>query len=218
MIKEPDYEPVWGLPERLPEGEQILWQGRSAWWPLARHALYLPYIAAYLALMIAARAVSVLMAGASAWVTLQDAALFIGPSLGVLALILGFAWLVQRTTAYTITSRRVVFRIGIAFSMSVNIPYALVQSAACKLNADGTGDVSLTLDPKHRLSYVVFWPHVRPWHYTRPQPALRGIADAAAVAQILGRALAAASSMPVRAMPETARPQVEAGAASPQPA
>jgi hypothetical protein len=200
VIKEHDYEPVWGLPGTLPEGEVILWQGRPDRRAFARRALHLPGLAAYFGVLVAARIVSVLMAGASLPVTAMDALWFILPSLLVIGIALVFAWGVVRTTAYTITNRRVVMRFGIALSMTVNLPYALVASAAAKLHADGSGDISLALLKPHRVSYLFFWPHARPWHLLRPQPTLRGIADAGAVAQILARALAGAASVPVRAM------------------
>jgi hypothetical protein len=200
-VREHDYEPVWGLPERLPEGESILWQGAPDRRAFARRALHLPGLAAYFAVLVAARVASVLMAGASLSVAARDALWFTLPSVAVIALGLLFAWGVARTTAYTITSRRVVMRFGIALSLTVNLPFALVQSAAAKLHADGSGDISLALQKPHRISFLFFWPHVRPWHWGRPQPALRGIADAAAVAQILGRALAGAAAMPVKPVP-----------------
>jgi hypothetical protein len=217
-VREHDYEPVWGLPERPPEGETILWQGRPSWWHLARHALHVPLIAGYLGVMVAARIVSVLMAGASLWVTAKDALWFLLPSLAVVGIVLAFAWGVQRTTAYTITSRRVVFRFGIALSMTVNIPFTQVLGAASLVHADRSGDVTLTVDPKARVSYLLFWPHVRPWHYSKPQPALRGLAEVAGVAQTLARALATAASMPVQPVRDAAAAGSEAGAASPQPA
>ena len=31
-------EPIPGLPERPPQGEEILWQGRPNWWALAKSA------------------------------------------------------------------------------------------------------------------------------------------------------------------------------------
>ena len=40
-------EPVRGLPERPPEGERILWQGRPDWWALSWQALSLPWVAGY---------------------------------------------------------------------------------------------------------------------------------------------------------------------------
>jgi hypothetical protein len=207
VIKEHDYEPVWGLPEKLPEGEVILWQGRPDQRAFARRALHLPGLATYFGVLVAARIVSVLMAGASLPVTARDALWFILPSLLVIGIALVFAWGVVRTTAYTITNRRVVMRFGIALSMTVNLPYALVASAAAKLHADGSGDVSIALLKPQRVSYLFFWPHARPWHLLRPQPTLRGIADAGAVAQILARALAGAALVPVQTMtPAGAKP------------
>lgn len=199
MIGEHDYEPVWGLPERLPEGETILWQGRPEWRGFALRALHLPGLALYFAALIAARIVSVLLAGASIPTTAMDALWFLVPSVVVLGLALLFAWGVVRTTAYTITNRRVVMRFGLALSMTVNLPFSLVHAAAAKVSPDGSGDISLSLLKPHRVSYLFFWPHVRPWQFGRPQPTLRGIADAAAVAQILARALAGAAALPARA-------------------
>jgi hypothetical protein len=200
VIKEHDYEPVWGLPEKLPEGEVILWQGRPDRRAFARRALHLPGLATYFGVLVAARIISVLMAGASLPITAMDALWFVVPSLLVIGIALAFAWGVVRTTAYTITNRRVVMRFGIALSMTVNLPYALVASAAAKLHPDGSGDLSLALLKPHRVSYLFFWPHARPWHLLRPQPTLRGIADAGAVAQILARALAGAAAVPVQAI------------------
>ena len=48
-----------------------------------------------------------------------------------------------------------------------------------------------------RLSYLVCWPHVRPWHMSRTQPALRCIPDAARVAQMLSEAAETRVSQPV---------------------
>ena len=86
-------------------------------------------------------------------------------------------------------SHRDAFRI--ALTITINVPYCTVESAALKLHPDGTGEISLTLAPADRLAYLVLWPHVRPWRYTRTQPALRALPDAAAVAAMLSHALAA---------------------------
>ena len=47
-----------------------------------------------------------------------------------------------------------------------------------------------------RLSYLMCWPHVRPWHMAKTQPALRCIPDAARVAQILSDAAETRVSQP----------------------
>jgi len=46
----------------------------------------------------------------------------------------------------------------------------------------------LELKGDSKVSYVMAWPHVRPWRFARPEPALRCIPDAQAVAKILAEA------------------------------
>ena len=57
-----------------------------------------------------------------------------------------------------------------------------------------------------RLSYLVCWPHVRPWYVSKTQPALRCIPDAAKVAQLLAEAAETRVAEPVvsRAAPAMA--------------
>ena len=47
-----------------------------------------------------------------------------------------------------------------------------------------------------RLSYAVLWPHVRPGHLRRTQPALRCIPDAQVVARIFADAARTAVNTP----------------------
>ena len=55
-----EIEPVEGLPERPPEGEHILWQGRPNWWRLTWEALSLPWVLGYFAVLTLWRFVSVI--------------------------------------------------------------------------------------------------------------------------------------------------------------
>ena len=198
MVQEHEIEPVWGLPQRPPAGEAILWQGAPDWRSYARRGLHIRGLALYFALLLGARCAASLADGASFAVALRDAAWFLPFAALALLLAVLLAVLVARTSAYTITTRRIVFRIGIALSMTANIPFSAIQSAALRRHADGSGDLTLSILPQRRISYIFFWPHVRPWRYARPEPALRAIPEADAVAQILSRALAAAAAMPVR--------------------
>jgi hypothetical protein len=50
-------EPVRGLPEDLPEGEHILWQGQPDWWALTKEALSFWWVAGYFAFLFAWRTV-----------------------------------------------------------------------------------------------------------------------------------------------------------------
>ena len=56
-----EFEPIPGLPEELPEGERVIWQGRPDWRALARNVFKLKWLAIYFAVFAAARTV---MAGA----------------------------------------------------------------------------------------------------------------------------------------------------------
>ena len=108
--------------------------------------------------------------------------------LGLLCLI---AWLTARTTVYSITSRRVVMRMGIVLPMTMNLPFRSIGTAGVKRQSDGTGDIALGISSGDRLAFLHLWPHVRPWRINNPEPSLRSLADPEAASAILGTALAA---------------------------
>ena len=184
-FSEHDSEPVRGLPALLPAGERVLWQGAPEWRSLALHAYRLRELSVYLVLIVAARAAYLLASGATLDRALRGC---LGPvvfsliSLGLLAAVAAFA---ARSTVYTITTRRVVIRQGIALASSVNLPFAAIESADLRLHADGSGDLALQMNRDERISYLWMWPHVRPWHITHPQPSLRSLSDAARAADVL---------------------------------
>lgn len=185
------------LPGALPEGERVLWQGAPDWKALASGALHVRKIALYFAVLLAWYVASSLQDGAAA----RDVALgtlrFVAVALVPLVLLSGYAYLAGRMTAYTITTRRVVLRFGVVLPMSVNLPFSRIEAADLKLAADGTGDIAMRLAPtRERLSWVVLWPNARPWRFGRAEPALRAVPQAAMVAQVLARALAASAQAP----------------------
>jgi hypothetical protein len=195
---EHDSEPVPGLPGQLPEGEAILWQGSPGWRGLARRAMHVRALALYFAVLAAWRAALLAADGASLAEAVQGMGFILLLGGVPIALLVGYAWLSARNTIYTITSRRVVVRTGVALSMTVNIPFAVIGSAGVAQHADGTGDILLQVMPPHRVSWVVLWPHTRSFRVMRPQPMLRAVPQPDSVAQILGRALASAAAMPVQ--------------------
>ena len=201
-MREHDWEPVPGLPERLPEGERILWQGAPDWRVLARRAFRIRALAAYLGVLWLWLATTTLSGGQLSW----HAAARVGGNLALALVALGlvalFCRLTQRSTKYTITDRRVVIRFGIALPLTVNVPFAMVNSAGVRADHAGRGDIGLALLPARRLSYFVLWPHARPWKLARVEPMLRGLADAVQVAQILSRALAASAEQAAPALAE----------------
>ena len=54
-FSEHDSEPVRGLPEPLPPGETLLWQGSPRWWSLALDAYRVRALAVYFGVIVLAR-------------------------------------------------------------------------------------------------------------------------------------------------------------------
>jgi Bacterial PH domain len=188
-VREHEIEPVPGLPENLPAGEEILWQGAPSWKGMAIRVLHVRAVAIYFALLFASIAGSAVWSGVPYGKAMLGNIGIVAGGVAACALLCLFAWLMQRSTLYTITTRRVVMRFGIALPMSANIPFAAIHSADLKLYSDGSGDIALSLAGPSRQSLVVLWPHVRPWHTVRPQPALRCVPNAREVAETLATAM-----------------------------
>jgi hypothetical protein len=180
-----------GLPGRLPEGEEILWQGAPEWRALARHAFRIRMVAVYFGLLIVWRVVGSLDSGHNAAYAATSAVSCVTLAAAGIALFCLFAWLIARTTTYTITNRRAVITYGMALPKSINLPFTRIDAADLRINADGTGDIALKLPAKTRLSYLLLWPHVRPGAKGRAEPVLRCIADPEHAAAVLTDALAA---------------------------
>ena len=68
----------------------------------------------------------------------------------------------------------------------------------------GTATISFELIGDTRLSYLMTWPHTRPWQIRRAQPALRAIPDAAKVVAMFADAADTRVSQPqiIRIAPE----------------
>jgi hypothetical protein len=180
-VTEYDGEPVPGLPGRLPPGEAILWQGVPDWRRLAISAYHVRKVALYFVALV----VLALVSGSKVGLGMTVLA-----GLVAVALLGLFAWLMARSTLYTITNRRVVMRFGVAVPMCVNLPMTAIETARLNARTDGSGDIALATVPDERAGYFLLWPNVRPWHFTRPEPMLRALADARAPAEILARAMA----------------------------
>ncbi len=184
-----------GLPERPPLGEDILWQGKPAAYALARDAYSLHWIAGYFALIFLWRASTGFVEGGVAMGLAMGLPYLMLGLLG-LAVIYGLAWIQARTTVYTLTTARVVMRIGAALPVTFNLPFVQVGAANLDLRRDGTGTIALDTLGTTRISYLVAWPHVRPWRMAKTEPALRSIPDAGRVAAMLAEAAEARISIP----------------------
>jgi hypothetical protein len=197
-------EPVPGLPATPPKGESLLWQGRPQTLALARDALGLTWVAGYFVALTAWRAWAVADGSVASVVAVMLPYLAIGAvTCGIILII---AAVQARTTVYTLTTARVAMRVGSALTVTLNLPYRQIGSASLDLKRNGTGTIALQTLGETRLSYLVCWPHVRPWHVSKTQPALRCIPDAAKVAQLLAEAAETRVAEPVvsRAAPAIA--------------
>lgn len=210
-IPEHDCEPVPGLPERLPASETLLWQGRPEWRGFASRAMGLKGFAAYfLGLLAVQLAWGIAASHPVSGIIFGMSVLFV-MALIVIGLLTLVGWLSARSALYTVTSRRVVLRIGIALPMTINIPFAVVESLARREHPDGTEDLVLKIMRPHRLSWVALWPHCRVPKLFSPEPMLRALPVQAGAAQVLARALAAHAGAAVQPIAgDTAR-------AAPQP-
>lgn len=189
------FEPVRGLPEALPEGEHILWQGSPSVLRLARDAMKLYWVIGYFVLL------TVWRVGVSSTFVSMDLALAHGVPFVVIGtlcclLILGLATIQARSAVYTLTNKRVAMRIGAALTMTLNLPYTQIGNAALDLKKTGHGTLAFELIGDTRFSHIMSWPHVRPWYVSKTQPAFRSIPDAQNVAQIFAEAAEARVSQP----------------------
>jgi Bacterial PH domain len=189
------FEPVPGLPARLPMGEDILWQGRPAVWPLAMRVYGIRWVIFYFGLVMLWRA-STGFAEAGLSGALAYGLPYILPGLATCAVLFAMAWVQARTTIYTITTARVIMRVGAALNVTFQIPFVQIASADLDLKGNH-GTIALKTLGDTRISYLILWPHARPWHFAPSQPSLRCIPDAQAVANLLAEAAQTRLAQPI---------------------
>ena len=197
---EHEFEAEFGLPEKLPKGECILWQGSPDTKTILSKVFHIKLLGIYFGLLLAYRLVSGLSDGESLTTILYSALTILalsGLGLGLVGLI---AYLISSTAVYTITNKRVVMRIGIVLNMTFNFPLKMIESADCGFAKDGAGDIYLKLSKGTKIAIFHLWPHARPGKWAIPQPTLRGIKNCAEVAQILVDAWAAENNVIARSI------------------
>ncbi|MEM6939760.1 MAG: photosynthetic complex putative assembly protein PuhB [Pseudomonadota bacterium] len=181
------FEPIPGLPEQLPAGEHILWQGKPDSLRLARDAWNLNWILGYFAVLAVWRVIV-----SSQMVPFTEALLHGVPFViagAVAGLILyGMAYVQAQSTIYTLTNKRVVMRVGATLTLALNLPYVQIANAAVTTTRNGTGTIAFELMDEGHVSFLMIWPHTRPWHLRQVQPAFRSIPRAARVAEIFAEA------------------------------
>jgi len=198
-----DFEPTPGLPAPLPKGETLLWQGTPDWKSLAIRAYHVRKVAFYFLALIGWRVAYGAIAGNAARDVLVSCALLVVFGALAVALLATLAYFTARSTVYSITSRRVLLRHGIAVPLTMNVPFNMIDSADLRVFTAGRGDLALAVPRSQRIGYLITWPHLRPGYITRPQPSLRSVPDAERAAKILGEALAADANQAVTPMSAT---------------
>jgi len=185
---EHELEPQYGLPERLPAGERILWQGSPDFRTMSLRVFHVRKAAIYFAALLLLRAGFAMSDGGTLIDGLVSLAWPLPLALTGLASLTALAWMTSRTAVYTLTDKRVVMRIGIALTLTFNIPLRTLQSAALRSGDGHTGDIVMQIAGPDRIAFLHLWPHVRPWYLARPEPMLRAVADAPQVAALLSQA------------------------------
>lgn len=196
---EHELEPQYGLPEPLPRGERILWQGSPDWRLLARQVFHVRKLLVYFSAILLIRGAVVLSDGG----TMAAALKAVGMTLPLVALALGIAvglaQLCARTTVYTVTDKRVTMRVGIVLNLTFNLPFSRIASAGLRKTGSDSGDIPLTLAGNDQIAYLHLWPHARPWRIAKTEPMLRCVPGVEHVAQVLVQALSRAHGLEARA-------------------
>ena len=202
------FEPIRGLPERPPEGEVILWQGQPNWLRLTVDSLNLWWVLAYFIFLFVWRFISV-----SDLMPIDQALLvsfpFLALALIVALLLLLVGFIQAKATVYTITNKRIVMRIGAALTLTLNLPFTEIENAAIASSSKNFGSIAIDTKRDNKFSFLVLWPHVRAWHFKKPQPSLRCIPNATEVAEILANA-AKARLIEVKDSPKQKQQNIDA--------
>ena len=185
---EHEFEASMGLPEPLPAGEIILWQGAPSWTAMAKHVFRLQWLAVYFAVIVVLQVFSV--AGNEGGLAEGWSSVALAVFLAVVGLLLIglLAYWSATTTMYTLTNRRIVMRVGIVLTVTFNLPYKTLRSADLKLYKDGTGDIPMQIGTEDKIAFFHLWPHVRPWRLAKPEPMMRCVPEAKQVAALLTEA------------------------------
>jgi hypothetical protein len=199
-MQEHDFEPIQGLPEDLPEGEILLWQGSPDWKLFAYRGLHIRALAPYFLIILIWNWAAMISDGVGAGdmaVSMLTLCLAAGAALGLISI---FAWATARTTIYSITNRRIVMRYGLALPIIINLPFRMIDAVDLKVLVDdpqgaGIGDVAVKIASSERLAYLVLWPHAKPFALSNAMPMFRAIPNAQKVANLLVDALVTAGAV-----------------------
>jgi Bacterial PH domain len=187
-----------GLPDHLPDGESLLWQGRPDWQRLAINAFHVRKVAAYFTVLIVGQGVFRLANRASLAEAVTAVPILAALGIAACAILAGLAYASAKTTRYTLTSKRALMKVGIALPVIINLPFRQIDGVSFANTGKGCGTLVFRTGGATRLAYLLLWPHAKPWQITNPQPAFRDIPDVETVASrmafVLGGQMPAAEN------------------------
>jgi hypothetical protein len=184
---DPDFafEPVPGLPERLPTGEHALWRGSPDAWAFTWDTMRLRGVGIVCALLLAWRIGAGIHDGLPMGALIASVLWTTALCVAVLGVLVTAGQLMARGTIYTVTNKRLVIRHGVAMPMSINIPYSKIGGASVAHLGEGRGSIALQAAQGSRVSFIAAWPHVRPFRVLKPEPMLRAIPEVDRVAKLM---------------------------------
>jgi hypothetical protein len=182
---EHEFEAALGLPEALPRNEYIVWQGRPDWRQLAIEAFHVRKIAIYFAVMVLLQLVHLMDNNTALPEMFKSLATSVTLATIALSLLTWGAYLSANGTMYTLTNKRIIMRIGIVLSLTFNLPLKKITACDLQLQKNQTGNLALGIASESPIGWLNLWPHVRAWRVASPQPSLRCVPQAQALAQLI---------------------------------
>lgn len=187
------FEPVRGLPAELPRGERLIWQGAPDWRLLAIQAFHVRKVAIYFLIIGLWQWSSAMSDGAGPLAALSGLWVLAFLAAGSLAILTALAWFYARTTVYSLTSRRIVIRSGLALPVTLNLPLTLIGTATVAKGPGESGGIAFEVAKPNRVAWLVAWPNARPWRFNQPQPMFRALRNVEPVTELVADALSTAT-------------------------
>lgn len=187
-------EPQPGIPAPLPKGENILWQGGPDRKAFAIRILHMRKIAFYFGILCLWKGIAGFYDGKAFGDIVTSMGITALMGIAVMLIAWWYAGKVAKATIYTLTNKRLIMRKGVALPVTFQFPFTQIIGASRQVNNDGTATLCLDIAEHTKIAWPVLWPHVRPWHLAKPQPALRHIADYETAERLLIAGLSAAHS------------------------
>ena len=169
----------------LPPGETLLWSGQPKPSGFVRRVFYLRALGAYFAIIVGFTTIGTLASGAETYLLLGSLVwqLSLGGIVLTILSLLGRYY--AKTTIYALTNKRFVIRSGLALPSVIGIPITKIQSAGIRTHSDKTGDIVLIPEKGLKIYWLLLWPSVRTFEWSRVQPLLRSIEKPEVVAGML---------------------------------